>query len=205
MAKPFQQAGSSCEPARGAPNATYHVNCTMGGATTAITVPNVNAKTGKIAGASNGDCDDLAAPESITAHSGRNDTQMEAEAYCDEAIEAIRAVKSSIHRCSSSLETSNNIALIWLDFWDTGSMCGVSKEPKPMDTLAAELTIKAYLTEVRTRLDRVAGIARAADACAGAGFCDKAVEITLDIEQPLYEVTTLLNAASLINRISKET
>jgi hypothetical protein len=74
-----------------------------------------------------------------------------------------------------------------------------------MDTLAAELTIKAYLTEVRTRLDRVAGIARAADACAGAGFCDKAVEITLDIEQPLYEVTTLLNAASLINRISKET
>jgi hypothetical protein len=67
------------------------------------------------------------------------------------------------------------------------------------------LTIKAYLTEVRTRLDRAAGIARAADACAGAGFCDKAVEITLDIEQPLYEATTLLNAASLINRICKET
>ena len=74
-----------------------------------------------------------------------------------------------------------------------------------MDTQAAELTIKAYLTEVRTRLDRAAGIARAADACAGAGFCDKAVEITLDIEQPLYEATTLLNAASLINRICKET
>ena len=74
-----------------------------------------------------------------------------------------------------------------------------------MDTEAAEFTIKAYLTEVRTRLDKAAGIARAADACAGAGFCDKAVEITLDIEQPLYEVTTLLNAASLINRISKET
>ena len=74
-----------------------------------------------------------------------------------------------------------------------------------MDTQAAELTIKAYLTEVRTRLDRAAGIARAADACAGAGFCDKAVEITLDIEQPLYEATTLLNAASLINRLCKET
>jgi hypothetical protein len=49
-----------------------------------------------------------------------------------------------------------------------------------------------------------AGIARAGDACAGAGFCDKAVEITLDIEQPLYEATTLLNAVSLINRIRKE-
>ncbi len=47
---------------------------------------------------------------------------------------------------------------------------------------AAELTIKAYLTEVRARLEKAAAIARAADACAG---CDKAVEITLDIEQPL--------------------
>jgi len=35
-------------------------------------------------------------------------------------------------------------------------------------------------------------------------FCEKAVEITLDIEQPLYEATTLLNAVSLINRIAKE-
>ena len=53
-----------------------------------------------------------------------------------------------------------------------------------MDRDAAELTVRTYLTEVRTRLDKAAGIARAADACAGAGFSDKAVEITLDIEQP---------------------
>ena len=72
-----------------------------------------------------------------------------------------------------------------------------------MDTQAAELTIKAYLTEVRDRLDRAAGIARAANACAGAGFYDKAVEITMDIEQPIYEATTLMNAASLIHRISR--
>jgi hypothetical protein len=72
-----------------------------------------------------------------------------------------------------------------------------------MDAQAAELTIRAYLTEVRDRLDKAAGIARAANACAGAGFYDKAVEITMDIEQPIYEVTTLLNAASLIHRISK--
>jgi hypothetical protein len=43
---------------------------------------------------------------------------------------------------------------------------------------------------------------RAADAWAGAGFSDKAVEITLDIEQPLNEASTLLNAVSLINRIT---
>jgi hypothetical protein len=72
-----------------------------------------------------------------------------------------------------------------------------------MDAEAVELTIKLYVSEVRHRLDKAAGIARAADACAGAGFCDKAVEVTLDIEQPLYEATTLLNAASLINRLSK--
>ena len=42
-----------------------------------------------------------------------------------------------------------------------------------MDAQAAELTVRTYLTEVRNRLDKAAGIARAADACAGAGFCDK--------------------------------
>lgn len=72
-----------------------------------------------------------------------------------------------------------------------------------MDAQAAELTIKAYLTEVRDRLDKAAGIARAAYACAGAGFYEKAVEITMDIEQPLYEATTLLNATSLVNRIAR--
>ena len=56
---------------------------------------------------------------------------------------------------------------------------------------------------MRDRLDKAAGIACAADACAGAGFYEKAVEITMDIEQPFYEATTLLNAASLIHRIFK--
>jgi hypothetical protein len=73
-----------------------------------------------------------------------------------------------------------------------------------MDAESAEITVRTYLTEVRIRLDKAAAIARAADACAGAGFSDKAVEITLDIEQRLYEATTLLNAVSLINRIRKE-
>jgi hypothetical protein len=59
-----------------------------------------------------------------------------------------------------------------------------------------EATIKTYLTEIRSRLDKAAGIGRAADACAGAGFHD--------MEQLLYEATTLLNAASLINRIGQQ-
>jgi len=59
------------------------------------------------------------------------------------------------------------------------------------------------MSAIERCLDKAAGIARAANACAGTGFYDKAVEITLDIEQPIYEVTTLLNATSLIHRISK--
>ncbi|MGY3694574.1 hypothetical protein ACVIGA_004654 [Bradyrhizobium sp. USDA 3240] len=73
-----------------------------------------------------------------------------------------------------------------------------------MDAQADETAVRTYLTEIRTRIDKAAGIARAADACAGAGFCDKAVEVSLDIEQPLYEATTLLNAVSLINRICRD-
>ena len=73
-----------------------------------------------------------------------------------------------------------------------------------MDAEVAEHMTRLYLTEIRNRLEHAAGIGRAADACASAGFHQKGLEVALDIEQPLYEVTTLLNAASLINRISKE-
>ena len=73
-----------------------------------------------------------------------------------------------------------------------------------MDPRVAETTIKTYLNEIRGRLDKAAGIGRAADACAGAGFHDKGLEVALDMEQLLYEATTLLNAASLINRIARQ-
>jgi hypothetical protein len=45
---------------------------------------------------------------------------------------------------------------------------------------------------------------RAADACAGAGFHVKGLEVAVDIEQLLYETTTLLNAASLIDRMARQ-
>jgi hypothetical protein len=44
-------------------------------------------------------------------------------------------------------------------------------------------------------LDQAVNVAEAAEACLDAGNI-KAVETTLDIDQPLYEATTLLNAAS---------
>jgi hypothetical protein len=39
--------------------------------------------------------------------------------------------------------------------------------------------------------------------CAHTGNIEKGVETALEIEQLIYEVNTLLNAASLVNRISK--
>jgi hypothetical protein len=47
------QRRAAHQPARGAPNARHHVNCASDGATVPITVANTNAKTGKIAVASN--------------------------------------------------------------------------------------------------------------------------------------------------------
>ena len=73
-----------------------------------------------------------------------------------------------------------------------------------MDPQTVEMTIKAYLTGMRMRLDKAAAIARAAEACALSGNVETGVEIALDIEQLLYEVTTFLNAASMFRRLSQE-
>ena len=71
------------------------------------------------------------------------------------------------------------------------------------DAMAAEvteLTLKCFLIGIRERLDKAAAVAKAAEACSHAGNVDQALTIVLDVEQPLYEVTTYLNAASLLNR-----
>lgn len=70
-----------------------------------------------------------------------------------------------------------------------------------METPAAEFAVKACLKELRMRLDEAARVARAAEVCADIGNIDKAVEIVLDLEQPVYEAGKLLDTASLINRI----
>ncbi len=47
-------------------------------------------------------------------------------------------------------------------------------------------------------LQAAAGAASAAEACAAAGNADQALALLRDIESPLYEVTLLLNAASIL-------
>lgn len=73
-----------------------------------------------------------------------------------------------------------------------------------MDRTATESAIRACLREIRKRLEGAASIARAAEACAESGHVDKAVEVSLDIEQLAYEASRLLDAASLLNRLSQE-
>jgi hypothetical protein len=72
-----------------------------------------------------------------------------------------------------------------------------------MDAKAIEVTLVMYVRGMCERLDRAASIAKAAQACADAGNIEKAIEISLDVEQLIYEVNTFLNAASLMNRIRK--
>ena len=72
-----------------------------------------------------------------------------------------------------------------------------------MDAQMLEATLKVHIKEIRERLDQATAIAKAAETCANVGNLEKAVEIANDIEQLVYEVNTLLNAASLMNRIYK--
>jgi len=72
-----------------------------------------------------------------------------------------------------------------------------------MDQAAAEFAIKALMAQVRARINDADGIVKAAKACIEAGNPDKGIEIALDMEQPLYEASRLLDAASLIKRISR--
>lgn len=88
-----------------------------------------------------------------------------------------------------------------LDFRSTQSVSG------PMTTLAPEdidRLILKLLREIRYRLDKAAAAAKGAAACAEAGDPQSGLQLALDIEQPLYEVNTLLNAVSLMNRCWRE-
>jgi hypothetical protein len=73
-----------------------------------------------------------------------------------------------------------------------------------MDKNLTEIVVKTHLKQMSDRLDRAASLGKAAVSCAETGNISKGVEIALDIEQIVYEVTTILNAASMINRVGAE-
>ena len=69
-----------------------------------------------------------------------------------------------------------------------------------MTNPALSNALVALFPMITERLKQAHNIAAAAESCAVSGNFDGAFRILLDVEQPTYEATTLLNAASLIRR-----
>jgi hypothetical protein len=73
-----------------------------------------------------------------------------------------------------------------------------------MDRATIEPAIRSVLAEIHSKLNEAARIAKAAEACALAGSVAEGVTVSLDIEQLVYEAGRLQDAASLLNRLSRE-
>ena len=73
-----------------------------------------------------------------------------------------------------------------------------------MDRATIEPAIRSFLTEIHSKLNEAARIAKAAEACALAGSVVEGVTVSMDIEQLIYEVGRLQDAASLLNRLSRQ-
>jgi hypothetical protein len=73
-----------------------------------------------------------------------------------------------------------------------------------MDTAALNETIKICFGEMHAKLSEATQIAKAAEACAMAGSLDQGVEISMDIDQLLYDTGRLHDAICLMNRIARD-
>jgi hypothetical protein len=73
-----------------------------------------------------------------------------------------------------------------------------------MDQATIEPAIRIILTEIYSKLNEAARIAKAAEACALAGSIAEGVAVSMDIEQLIYEAGRLQDAVSLLNRLSRD-
>ena len=73
-----------------------------------------------------------------------------------------------------------------------------------MDHATIDPAIRILLSEIHSKLNEAARIAKAAEACALAGSIAEGVTVSMDIEQLIYEAGRLQDAASLLNRLSRE-
>jgi Fe-S oxidoreductase len=72
-----------------------------------------------------------------------------------------------------------------------------------MDRATINPAIRIVLTEIHSKLNEAARVAKAAKACAQAGRVAEAVTVSMDIEQLIYEAGRLQDAVSLLNRLSR--
>jgi hypothetical protein len=73
-----------------------------------------------------------------------------------------------------------------------------------MDRDALDQTITTLLAEIHSRLSEATQIAKAAEACATAGSITEGIEVSMDIEQLIYEAGRLHDATSLLSRMRRE-
>ena len=72
------------------------------------------------------------------------------------------------------------------------------------DSVAIDPAIKCILGEIVARLADAARIAKTADICDDSGSVTEGITISMEIDQMLYEVGRLHDAASLLSRLSRE-
>ena len=72
-----------------------------------------------------------------------------------------------------------------------------------MEAAAINEAIKFCLKEISRRLDEATRLARTAEACVLAGSVAEGVEVSMDIEQLIYEAGRLHDAVSLLHRITR--
>lgn len=70
-------------------------------------------------------------------------------------------------------------------------------------TTSLHQAIGVCLDEINVNLSEASRIARAAAACVAAGSVAEGIEVSMDIEQLLYEASRLHDAICLMNRISR--
>jgi hypothetical protein len=72
-----------------------------------------------------------------------------------------------------------------------------------MNTAVMNEAIKVCLNEICSKLDEATRLARAAEACALAGSVAEGVEVSMDIEQLIYEAGRIHDAVSLMHRLRR--
>lgn len=70
-----------------------------------------------------------------------------------------------------------------------------------MDRKSIASVIKACFADMQTKLEEARQIAKAAEACAEASRLDEAVQVSMGIEQLIYDADRLHDAAALLGRM----
>lgn len=71
------------------------------------------------------------------------------------------------------------------------------------NTASLHEAIGVCIAQINTNLTEASRIARAAAACVAAGSIAQGVDVSMEIEQLLYEASRLHDAVCLMNRISQ--